>query len=452
MSRHLGQRAIVIGAGIGGLSAAGALSPYFEDVVVLERDQLPSSAASRAGTPQDRHSHGLLAGGLQALSELFPGFAKDLTDAGAVTVNAFRDIQYERPDIGALPRRDLAKSILCFSRPLIEQVLRQRLAALGNVDLRSQCRATEIVPAAIPLSVRVVDFGSGAATFTADLIIDASGRGVPTLALLDALGWERPHETVVGIDISYTTVRLQRPAATPPNAKLLYTFPNPPDLVQGALLQPIEDGQCLVTLAGWGTTEHPESWDDFLAALRRLQTPTIYDAIRDLPPPDGLKHFVFDESRWRHFEQLGKLPHGVLPVADALCRFNPVYGQGMSIAARQAKLLHDTLARVAKEPDPITALQAKFMTEVAPLLQAPWVMGVNADFAFPGTRGQRPENYEESRQFEAALFQAAVADPVVQRAFSDVVQLIEPFELFQDPDIQIRIKARAEARPDRIEA
>jgi hypothetical protein len=135
----------------------------------------------------------------------------------------------------------------------------------------------------------------------------------------------------------------------------------------------------------------------------------------------------------------------VLPVADALCRFNPVYGQGMSVAARQAKLLCGVLDRVAGEADPIAALQTAFMSEVGSLLQAPWNIGVNADFAYPGTRGERPERYEESRQFEAALFRAVVADAVVQRAFSDVLQLVKPFDLLQDADIRQRIEAYAVA-------
>jgi hypothetical protein len=178
-----------------------------------------------------------------------------------------------------------------------------------------------------------------------------------------------------------------------------------------------------------------------------LKTTSIYDAVRDLTPLEGLRHFGFDESRWRHFERLDTLPHGVLPVGDSLCRFNPVYGQGMSSAAKQAKLLHDVLARVAAEANPIAALQTQFMAEVGVVLQAPWSMGVNADFAYPGTRGERPEHYEQGRQFEAALVRAAVADPVVQAAFSDVMQLVKPFDRLQDPDIKQRIEAHAEV-PD----
>jgi hypothetical protein len=138
----------------------------------------------------------------------------------------------------------------------------------------------------------------------------------------------------------------------------------------------------------------------------------------------------------------------VLPVGDSLCRFNPIYGQGMSSAALQAKLMRDVLGRVAVEADPISVLQTQFMSQVGAVLQAPWQMGANSDFAYPGTRGERPEHYEESQRFEAALMLAAVADPVVQTAFSDVLQLVEPFDLLQDPDIQRRIEAHAEMPDD----
>src|SRR6266478_4865835 len=118
MRGPLGHRAVVVGAGIGGLSMAGALAKYFERVEILERDRLTASAASRSGTPQDRHPHGLLAGGLQALGEIFPGFESDLARAGAVSVRGAQDIRYERPDVGVLPRRDFRHiSALCVEAP-----------------------------------------------------------------------------------------------------------------------------------------------------------------------------------------------------------------------------------------------------------------------------------------------------------------------------------------------
>src|SRR5215471_9647103 len=147
MSGLLGQRAVVVGAGIGGLVVAGALAQYFEQVEIFERDRLTAFPASRSGTPQDRHPHGLLAGGLQALGEIFPGFESDLAKAGAVPVRVAQEVQYERPDVGVLPKRDFGISLLCASRPLIELVLRRRAEAIANIALRPGCRVTGIVPA-----------------------------------------------------------------------------------------------------------------------------------------------------------------------------------------------------------------------------------------------------------------------------------------------------------------
>ncbi|MEI9982296.1 MAG: hypothetical protein WDN69_03205 [Aliidongia sp.] len=140
MDKSLGKRAVVVGAGIGGLSAAGVLSEYFEQVVLLERDLVTDAFGSRPGTPQDRHSHGLLAGGLQAIGEIFPGFELDLAAAGAVPVKMAREARYERADVGALPQRDFGEPVLCASRPLIEAVLRRRVLALSNVGIRRGCR------------------------------------------------------------------------------------------------------------------------------------------------------------------------------------------------------------------------------------------------------------------------------------------------------------------------
>jgi hypothetical protein len=131
----------------------------------------------------------------------------------------------------------------------------------------------------------------------------------------------------------------------------------------------------------------------------------------------------------------------VLPVADALCRFNPIHGQGMSSAAKQARLLQDVLGRVAGEPDPITTVQTGFMADVASVLETPWSMSTSADLAFPMTRGIRPENFEEAQQFEAAVFRAAVADPVVHRAMMEVAQLLQPQSRLQEPQIMRRIEA-----------
>jgi len=444
MSGHLGQRAVVVGAGIGGLSMAGALAKYFERVEVLERDCLTASATSRSGTPQDRHPHGLLAGGLQALGEIFPGFERDLAGAGAVPVSVAKDMRYERPDVGALPRRDFGIRLLCASRPLIELVLRRRAEAIANIELRPECRVTGIVPLACDAGVRGIRFDAGSGrseTLETDLVVDASGRGALTLSLFDALGWDRPASTEVGVDLSYATAVVEIPPNAPPDWKLVLTQPDPPALALHAVLVPMEDDRWIIAIADHGAGARLETWDAFLEASRALSTPTVYNALRFAQPPHGIRHYRFPVSTWKHFERLPGLPRGVLPVADAFCRFNPIHGQGMSSAAKQARLLQDVLGRAAAEPDAIAALQTGFMAEVASVLGTPWSMSTSADLAFPATRGERPENFEEARQFEAALFRAAIADPVVHRALMEVAQLLRPQSLLQEPEIMRRIEA-----------
>lgn len=189
MSRHIGGRAIVIGAGIGGLAAGGALAPFFQQVVILERDRLPDVAEARAGAAQGRHTHGLLAGGLKALDEIFPGYRQALVEAGAITIRVAQDVRFERADVGALPQRDLGISYLCASRPLIELVLRRQLESFDNVKIWPECKVTEILsakPARAAHGVRF-DMKSGEAELLhADLVVDASGRPTLTMALLEA--------------------------------------------------------------------------------------------------------------------------------------------------------------------------------------------------------------------------------------------------------------------------
>jgi 2-polyprenyl-6-methoxyphenol hydroxylase-like FAD-dependent oxidoreductase len=428
---------------MGGLAAAGALANYFERVDILERDQLAVTVRSRSGTPQDRHPHGLLAGGLRALDQIFPGFKRDLATAGAVPVAVAQDMQFERPDVGVLPKRDFGISLLCATRPLIELVLRRRAEAIANITLRPASRVTGIVPTISGAGVRGVQFVNGSGrleTLDTDLVVDASGRGAPTLTLLDALGWDRPQTTEIGVDISYATAVVEIPPTATADWKLVLTQPDPPHLALHAVLVPTEDGRWIIAIADHSATAWIETWDAFLEASRSLITPTVYNVLRYAHPPDGIRHYRFPVSTWKHFERLPRLPRGMLPVADALCRFNPIHGQGMSSAGKQARLLEDVLYQVVADPDPIAALQAGFMAEIVSVLETPWTMSTSADLAFPQTRGERPDNFAEARQFEAAFFRAVIVDPVVHRALMEVAQLLQPHHRLREPDIMRRIE------------
>ena len=189
VSTLIGKQAVVIGAGIGGLTAAGALADRFDQVVVLERDSLPSEPTFRAGTPQARHVHALLLSGQRALSELFPGFEQDLARAGAVPLRTGFDVRIERAGYDPFPQRDLGWFSYAVSRPALEHTVRQRVESRANITLRQHCRVQEILATSNGEAVTGVRYenGNGAnETIAADLVVDASGRGAPR-----SLCWSR---------------------------------------------------------------------------------------------------------------------------------------------------------------------------------------------------------------------------------------------------------------------
>jgi 2-polyprenyl-6-methoxyphenol hydroxylase-like FAD-dependent oxidoreductase len=342
-----------------------------------------------------------------------------------------------------LPKRDFGISVLCATRPLIELVLRRRAEAVANIILRPASRVIGIVPGAGVQGVQFVNGSGRFESFDTDLVVDASGRGAPTLTLLDALGWDRPQMTEIGVDISYATVVVDIPRDATGEWKVVLTLPDPPHVALHSVLVPIEDGRWIIAIADHSATTRIATWDAFLEASRSLITPTVYNALRYARPPEGIRHYRFPVSTWRHFERLPRLPRGVLPIADAFCRFNPIHGQGMSSAAKQARLLQGLFDEAALDPDPIAALQTAFMTEAAAVLETPWTMSTSADLAFPQTRGERPDNFAQAQEFEAALFRAAVADPVVHRTMIEVAQLLQSHHRLQDPDIMWRIESQS---------
>ena len=318
MKRKLGQRAAVIGASISGLTMAGVLAPYFEQIVIVERDLLSDAAEPRSGVPQGNHAHGLLAGGLNALDEIFPGYRKSLIEAGAVPVEMAREFRYERADVGALPQRPLDILLLSASRPLMESVLRRHIEAFRNIEIRTECRAARIAWSLHDEAVAGVEIRSELVAIellTADLVIDASGRGGLTMALLEDLGRERPDLEEIGVDISYATAIVNIPANHYLDCKLAFTLPHPPKQGSLGLVMPIEQRRWMVTIGQRGASERLDNWEKMLSASRDLVTTTIHDAVCNLTPVKDIHHYAFPASSWRHFERLPALPRGVLPSA-----------------------------------------------------------------------------------------------------------------------------------------
>jgi 2-polyprenyl-6-methoxyphenol hydroxylase-like FAD-dependent oxidoreductase len=438
---QVGKHAIVIGAGMGGLAAAAAVGGQFERVTVVERDVLPLDASPRRGTPQDNQLHVLLVGGQRAFGELFPGFADDLARAGSVPIRLNLDVREELPDFDPVfPQRDLGWVLHAMSRPLLELVARRSLRKLSNISVREGCRAVQIVAGkdGSATGVRLETNAGSDETIPADLVIDASRRGALSLSFLEETGRPRPEQTDIGIDLTYATTTFEVPEGAR-NWKALLTMPQMPASSRTGYLVSIEGNRWVVVISERHIEMPSADPDEFMDRMQQLRTSTIYDAIKGARRLDDIHRFSVPENSWQHYERLGDFPRGLLPIGDAICRFNPIYGQGMTIAAQEACILRDLLSRRAGARDPFAGLGQAFLARIQPLIADAWALSAVPDFAHPRTRGEPPADLENSLRFGRGLLRLAGRDPAIHKLMIGVRQLIEPRSALGDPELVGRV-------------
>jgi flavin-dependent dehydrogenase len=439
MPGSLGIHAVVLGAGMAGLTAAKVLSNHFNKVTILERDRLPGEPALRSGTPQAAHAHALLAGGMEALQSLFPDFERDLANAGAVRLRAGKDMRLERPGFDPFPSRDLGFDNFFMSRPLLEAVIRGRVQEQANIAIQPRCRATEIVASPGTLRVEGVRCDredGGTEIIDADFVVEATGRGKLTIELLDRLGLKKPEETEIGIDQAYSTIVVERPQdhETPWAGVML--LPGAPASSRGGFIFPIEKQQWMLSIGGNHGDVPPGEREGFLDFVKSFRTSTIYDAVKHARPTADIMRFRLPASSRRHFERLESFPLGLLTIGDAVCRFNPVFGQGMSVAARQAVILDRLLA----EGVSTDRLAKEFFAAVQPTINTPWGVA-ESDFVYPATRGVRPADFGQRMQYNIALVKLAAQDAEVHKLINEVSQLLKPSSELREPALAARVKA-----------
>jgi 2-polyprenyl-6-methoxyphenol hydroxylase-like FAD-dependent oxidoreductase len=380
------------------------------------------------------------------LEQLFPGFGQTLEDAGAVRIRAGVDIIWERPGYDPFPIRDLGFDSFWMSRALLEYVCRRILTAVDNVSLVANSRVTEIVASdrQVVTAVRHEDENGGTSTLSADFVVDASGRGGPTLTLLQALELPQPETTEIGVDVAYSSVIFEAPKPEPGRWRGVFHFGHAPNTSRGGAILPLEGNRWLLGLGGRHDEAPPGDIEGIMAFLKGLRTQTLYDAVRDARRLSEVFRFNFPASVRRHFERLLRFPRGLVPVGDAICRFNPLYGQGMSVAAMEARLLDQMLERRHDSPDPFDGFAPEFFNQIQPLLATPWSVAEN-DFIFPKTRGERPADFDRRLRYGAALLELAAQDPSVHKTMTEFNVLLKPGTVLREPHIASRVMALIQA-------
>lgn len=432
----IGNRAVVLGGGMAGLCTARVLADAFDDVVIIDRDPLPERIVARDGVPQASHPHVLLEAGRQTLEDLFPGFSEAVLSAGGLMIDAATDVHYfEQGDyLADCPNR---LPMYCASRPLFEAVVRHLIRQRDNIQIRDRCQfityCLDDTGTAVT-GVRIRDKTANTnqeIDLSADLIVDATGRTSRTPVWLENHGYTAPPIDEVTINVTYSTIRIERP----PDARIAVLAPPNPPRTRGGAAVPIENNQWELILGGIHGDDSPTQPGRFIDFSESLPLDVLATLAKEQSwKSDDIHYYPFPSSRWHHYEHLDRFPDGLLVTGDAIASFNPVYGQGMSVAALDALILHHTLATNGLEN-----LAPRFFDRAATVVDEVWKIAVGADFEFPQTTGPKPPGTDLFNRYLSRLKRQAHDDGVLTEAFFRVFRLEQPATTLVRPNIMWRV-------------
>jgi 2-polyprenyl-6-methoxyphenol hydroxylase-like FAD-dependent oxidoreductase len=418
--------AVVLGGSVAGLLAARVLSDHFTQVIIIERDTLPVDATERKGVPQGRHLHALLARGYQIMTELFPGFHDDLLAAGALIKDISENVRLYQGRYAIQIKTGIAAAFV--SRATLETLIRRRVLALPNVTMRQNCAVEALSTTEDNEQVTGVSVydrqTEQAEQLAAALVVDATGRASPTIKWLAALGYATPSESTVDVGVGYAT-RSYRRNVTDDKADALLVAPATQTETRSGGCFPIDGQRWLVTLTGRFGDHPPTDEAGFLEFARSLPAPDIYQVIKNAEPLSEIVAYKYPASQRRHYEKLTRFPQGLLVLGDAVCSFNPIYGQGITVCALEAMALAEWLRTAERD-------ELAFFQGIAKVIDTPWALASGADMV----RTTKPSL---AKRYLTRVQQVAQRDAVVKLAFIQVTQLLKPPTTLFHPRIVTRV-------------
>ena len=421
------HRAVVIGGSMAGLLAARVLSEHYQEVVVVERDDLSAEGQNRRGVPQGRHAHAILAGGLNVIEELFPGISNELVARGAIPSDPLNDGRWfmEGNDLKRVPSGTCA---IMLSRPLLEDGVRRRTREIENVTILDNCTVRELITD----GERVTGLTTNDEAIAADLVVDASGRGSRAPKWLEALGFKPAPEESVEVQLVYTT-RTFRRNQYHMNGDSFVVVPSTPEGKRGGVALSKENDEWIVTLFGHFGHQSPQDLDGFIEYASTLAAPHIFELLQSATPAGEAAVMHYPTSVRRRYENLDRSPEGFLVFGDAICSFNPVYGQGMSAAALQAGALLESLRSGTEN------IAGRFYRAAAKVIDNPWSIAVGTDLRMAETTGRRGPDVRLINWYMSKLHRRGHDRADAALAFIRVAQLLDPPTSLMRPGMALRV-------------
>lgn len=421
--------ALVLGGSIAGLLAAAALSPHVETVTIVERDDLLDP--NRRGVPQGTQVHALLGAGQRAMAALLPGIVEDLLAAGGTLI----DSPYEVAIFGAhgwAGRVPSEARVVFMRRPALEAVVRRRVLELRNV-VPVAAVATGLVGARERITGARLQ---GRDPIEADLVVDATGRTSKADEWLAEFGFAPPATKELRSYVGYATATVRLPDGVfPPGVVGILSHPHPGAL-RGSAVVPADNGLYQVAALGMMKADPPKDAEGFLAHLGAAPSPLVAEIAAKAEILEEPTVYKVRGSLRRMWEELPEHPAGFLPVGDAVMSFNPLYGQGMSVAACEAVTLRDEAA-ASGVADP--GLAARAQAAFTPVVDTVFGMVVSLDSGYPGAEldGVDPPS-AEAVAFGRALSQLATEDPQVSLALKYAGHFFDTTAL-RSPEIAAKV-------------
>ncbi|MEU5942260.1 FAD-dependent monooxygenase [Micromonospora sp. NPDC047548] len=380
------SRAVVLGGGLAGMLAAAALARAVDEVIVVERDQLPTEPQPRRGLPQGHHSHILMRGGVEAFDQLLPGTTDLLYAAGAKRRGLPSGALARGPE-GWMERLDTDAYLLLCSRELLDHVVREQVLRDRRVTVREGTRVTGLIGDSGRVTGVRIEQGGAESTLDADLVVDATGRATSAPKWLVDLGLPQVREDVVDAGIVYVSRWFTAPPGTRDDfpGVMIQMQPGTGRPGQGAGLLPMENGRWILSLFGSRGGEPPTDEEGFQQFARERHHPIIADLIAQARPDGPIRAYRSIPDQRRRFEKL-PVPEGFLVIGDAAQALNPVHGTGMSVAAQCALTLRTELDARGLRPGFSRNVQAA----IAKINQGAWQIAVNTDQGLPNVKATVP--------------------------------------------------------------
>jgi flavin-dependent dehydrogenase len=430
-----GFTAVVIGGSVSGLLAARALSESFERVTIVERDELPDGPCHHQGVPQVKQFHVTLSLGLQKMAEFFPGIDQELRSEGCPVVDEARDFA-DAGSEGWLVRTESDSRLVGSTRALLDWVIRRRVTAVENIEIR-QGNVLGLAASGDRRQVTGVRLRRGVAV-SGDLVVDASGRGTKSPAWLEALGYPRPSEDHVRCYVGYATQLVRVPGGVMPDGLSgLVAFPFPPRHFRGGVISPAENGTHFLTGIGMMKRYPPRDRDGLLEFLRSASTPLVHEVACRCEPLGEVATYRMPGNQRRRWEDMERRPEGFIVVGDAVASFNPIYGQGVTVAALAAVALRDQLS--ARDGD-LTQFARQFQQTLGPNTDVAFGFAASGDALYEGAElvNVDPPPEEENEYF-TNLERVATEDPEVAAAIAHTYAWMDEEALYTD-----HVKAKVE--------